>query len=102
MADYELKDGNGTAFKNKRKSETKHPDFSGEVKLQGKLHFLDVWVKQTKAGDNYFSIRVGNEKRPKESSDDYQRPIDKPVMDNTRAGRSIDLDDSVPFKFQWK
>jgi uncharacterized protein (DUF736 family) len=62
MSDYELKDGNGTAFKNKRKSEEKHPDFNGEVKVNGKLHWLDIWVKKTKAGDNYFSVRIGNEK----------------------------------------
>jgi hypothetical protein len=91
MADYETKDGNGTAFKNKRKSEAKHPDFTGEVKVAGKLHFLDVWVKQTKAGDNYFSIRIGSEKQAK-ANDDYQRP----VMDNTRAGGFVD-DLDVPF-----
>ena len=36
--------------------------------------------------------------KPEGRNDDYQRPPDKPVMDNTRAGGfSRDLDDSVPF-----
>ncbi len=91
MSDYEVKPGRGTAFKNKRKSDEKHPDFNGEVRLpDGRLHFLDVWVQKTKAGDNYFSIKIGNEKTGAKS--------DRPVMDNTRAGGfSRDLDDSVPF-----
>lgn len=91
MSEFELKEGNGTAFKNKRKSEEKHPDFNGEINVAGKLHWLDVWVKKTKAGDNYFTVRIGSEKKPK-NNDDYQRPI----MDNTKAGGKQmhdDLDD---------
>jgi hypothetical protein len=95
VSTFDLKDGNGTAFTNKKRSEEKHPTHTGEIKINGKLHWLDIWVKKTKAGDNYFSIRIGNEKKPKsENNDDYQRP----VMDNTKAGGYVDLDDSVPFK----
>jgi hypothetical protein len=95
MSDYEMKEGNWSAFKNKRKSDAKHPDYTGEIKLQGKLHFFDLWVKQDRNGNNYFSGRVGQEKTGKQN-DDYQRPLDKPVMDNTRAGGVVD-DLDVPF-----
>ena len=91
MADYTLKNGNGTAFTNKRRTEDKHPSHTGEIKLpDGKVHFLDIWVKQTRAGDNYFSIRIGNEKTGAKS--------DEPVMDNTQTGGfSRDLDLDTPF-----
>jgi hypothetical protein len=91
MSDYETKEGNGSAFKNQRKTEEKHPTHTGEVKLNGKLHFLDVWLKKDRNGNAYVSLRIGKEKTGKRQ--------DTPVMDKTKAGGFVDdfLSDENPF-----
>lgn len=87
MSNFELKDGHFNLFKNTRKTEDKHPDYTGTIRLSGKDHFFDCWVNEGKKG-KFLSGRIGKEKQPMD---------DKPVMDNTRAGGRVDLDDEVPF-----
>lgn len=91
MAEFVLKENTGTAFTNKKRSEDKHPSHTGEINVAGKLHFLDLWVNQDKNGNNYFKVKIGSEKKPRQN-DDYQRP----VMDSTKAGGFVD-DLDAPF-----
>ena len=47
---WELKDGNGSLFKNDRKEEDKHPDYRGEIMVGGTIYWLSAWIKEGKNG----------------------------------------------------
>ena len=58
---YEMKPGQGSAFKNDKKTEDWHPAYKGKVMLpNGQVHWLDVTPKKTKAGDTWLAVKVGN------------------------------------------
>ena len=57
------KEGSGNLFKNSRKTEINHPDYTGSIMNNGKEHWLSAWVKESKNG-KYFSVSIGKEKLP--------------------------------------
>jgi uncharacterized protein (DUF736 family) len=75
---YENKPGNGALFKNDRKEKETHPDYRGDLNVDGRAYWLNAWVKSTKDGKKYFSVAV----KPKEAREEkpqtlaQQRPND--------------------------
>ena len=68
---YELKDGQGSLFKNNKTKDTQ-PDYTGEIKIEGKVYRLSAWIKEGKNG-KFMSLSCQESKK--------------------------DLNDSVPFQF---
>ena len=62
---YQAKEGNGSLFKNVRKTTENHPDFTGTIMVNGKEHYLSAWVKESPKVGKYFSVSIGKEKQPK-------------------------------------
>ncbi len=62
------KHGLGVLFKNTRKEKPTHPDWTGDITLDGAEYWLSGWVKESKAGMKYLSVAVGQEKKPKEET----------------------------------
>jgi hypothetical protein len=82
---YEMKPGQGSAFRNERKLEERHADFNGRIMLpDGTTCWLDVWKKRKQDGEVFVSVRV----RPMENRD--------AVPEGRRAVPSVP-DDSIPF-----
>jgi hypothetical protein len=114
---YELRPGQGSAFKNKNKTEDWHPAYKGEVMLpDGTLHWIDIKPGKTKAGEHWFAIKIGAPKQPRQDQQQAQgmvldsapaKPFAAPAAPVTQAPRQIakpapagfldDLDDSIPF-----
>ena len=93
---YELRPGQGTAFKNKQKTEDWHPEYKGEISmLDGTLHWLDVKVGKTKAGEPWFNIKIGGLKMGVPAAP-TMRPIDAHSAAKGNAFVS-DNDDDIPF-----
>jgi hypothetical protein len=70
----------GVLFKNDRKSEEKHPDFTGTyMDADGKEYFVDAWVREGAKG-KFFSFRTKEKQARKEA-----------------AGGDGPFDDSMPF-----
>lgn len=65
---YELKEGQGSAFKNEKKQPT-HADFAGSIKVDGKEYWLNVWVKEGQKG-RFLSMSV----KPKAESQNKPAP----------------------------
>lgn len=90
---YEMKPGQGSAFKNDKKTEDWHPPFKGKVMLpDGSLHWLDVSPKKTQAGDTWVSIKIGKQIEG--------APAAKPVSEHSAAKANafvVDVDDDIPF-----
>jgi len=53
----------GTLGKNKRKEKDTHPDYSGQINVEGTDYWLSGWLKTNKeTGEKFFSLSV----KPKE------------------------------------
>jgi len=54
---YEMKDGQGSLFKNDRKTSDKGPDYKGSLKLNGEEYWIAAWIKDGKKG-KWMSLSV--------------------------------------------
>lgn len=77
----------GALYKNDRKENEKHPDYSGSINVDGKDFWLSAWIKEGKGG-KFFSMSV----RPKE---DKGRSQAKPTPKS--RGVEPDFDEDLPF-----
>jgi len=72
MAEFELKNGTGTIFKNEKNTSDKSPNYQGEIKTpSGENLKLSLWVKQAKSGKMFFSVNV-QEVIPKQATTSIQ------------------------------
>jgi hypothetical protein len=104
---YELRPGQGSAFKNKNKTEDWHPAYKGEVMLpDGTLHWIDIKPGKTKAGEHWFSIKIGAPKQPRQQGQQQGMVLDQPkpfapaapIAKPTPAANAVaSMDDDIPF-----
>lgn len=76
----------GILSRNERKEKDSHPDFSGQINVEGNDYWLSGWVKEKKDGSGkFFSLSV----RPKDGA----KPAAKP-----QAKQSLEeMDSDIPF-----
>ena len=55
---FERKNNTGALFLNKRKTEEKHPDYTGQALIGGKPMSVSAWVKTDKKGNKYISFCI--------------------------------------------
>lgn len=48
----------GTLFVNERKTDEKHPDRTGSINIEGVEYYLDGWLRKSKDGKPFLSVRV--------------------------------------------
>ena len=53
-------DNFGALFKSTNKQSEKHPDYWGDIEIDGKKYSLAGWKKPTKAGDTYLSLKASD------------------------------------------
>lgn len=75
MTNFELKEGKGTAFKNKNKTSDKHPSYTGTVLIDGKERWISVWGNKTQKGDTYLSFDI-KAKEVKEEKEEEETDAD--------------------------
>lgn len=46
----EKKDNSGVLFKNDKKETEKHPDYKGNIMVDGQEYWLSAWIKEGKTG----------------------------------------------------
>jgi uncharacterized protein (DUF736 family) len=57
---YQHRPGQGSLFKNDKKTSDKHPSLKGKVMLpDGSLHWVSAWSKKTSAGEPWISLQIG-------------------------------------------
>ena len=76
----------GTLSRNTRKTEDKHPDFSGQINVDGVDYWLSGWVKERNDGSGkFFSLSVKRKENRSPS----------PLRRDT--GTVADMTDDIPF-----
>jgi hypothetical protein len=84
----EKRDNSGVLFKNDKKENEKHPDYKGNIMVDGNEYWLSAWIKEGKTG-KFMGLAV--------SPRDAQPPAGKVPYGQggtTKEGR--DMED-VPF-----
>lgn len=68
---YEVKDGEGSLFKNDKKAKETDPDYNGSARLDGTDYSINGWKKAAKSGVNYLklSLRPKSEAAGKRAAD---------------------------------
>ncbi len=87
MADYEVRDMSGSAFKNRNRRNDNDAAYTGTVKIKGEELWINVWVKKDKNDNPWFSYSF-REKKPRQESD---------APPKTQSKHDIELDDNIPF-----
>ncbi len=57
MSNYEQKEGQGSLFKDEKKVGSQ-PDYRGSVKIKGETYKLAGWVKDSKTGKKFLSLKI--------------------------------------------
>ena len=83
---YELKEGQGSLFPNKRKETESHPNLTGTILLGGVEHWISGWVNVTASGEKWISLSV----KPKEAK------AQKPAAKAQKPAADLSEDD-IPF-----
>lgn len=73
----------GRLFKNDKKETEKHPDYRGEINVEGKTLELAAWLKVSQKGTKYMSLKV-SEPREKAKAAPKKAPVEE-------------LSDDIPF-----
>jgi uncharacterized protein (DUF736 family) len=64
----------GALFLNERKTDEKHPDRTGSINVEGIEYFLDGWIRKTKDGKQFLSVRVkrkdGQQAKPQQPQEE--------------------------------
>lgn len=58
----EQRNNDGALFKNDRKEQDNHPDYTGSAVIDGVEYWVSAWVKTSQAGKKFFSMAY----KPKE------------------------------------
>ena len=72
MSDYETKENTGALFNNATNKKTdKHPDYTGNCKVGGKLMTIGAWINESKSGNKYMSLKFDVFKPKTDSAREY-------------------------------
>lgn len=95
MPEYD-NNNRGVLFKNDKKESERHPDYKGNIEVDGVAYWLSAWIKTDKNGNKYMSLSVTRK-------DQVQQPQRQASSQHTMAGRQASgphepMDDSnIPF-----
>lgn len=65
MSSYEERDNSGTAFPNDYKTTEKHPDYRGNIIVNGQKLEVAIWKKKGKKGEFFsLSFQERRERKP--------------------------------------
>jgi hypothetical protein len=80
----EQRDNSGVLFTNDKREKESHPNYKGNIRVDGKDYWISGWIKEGKNG-KFMGLAVS----PKE--DQPSQPQSKP------KAKIEDMDDGIPF-----
>lgn len=89
--------GRGVLFKNENKTEDYHGDYTGSINVAGVDHFLDAYLKTSKAGKKFFSLKIGKAKNAPTGHKPAREPGSDDDKGYTKRAEAFDDDENLPF-----
>lgn len=74
MTKYEHKPNTGSLFRNEKKKDDKHPDYTGNIMIGNELKRISAWLREGKKG-KFLSLQISD---PKPSNESKQGDDDLP------------------------
>jgi hypothetical protein len=59
---FELKEGQGSLHKNERKTKPGHPDYYGQLNVEGTIMNLSAWIKEAASGKKWMNISMSKQR----------------------------------------
>jgi len=92
---YEMRAGQGSLFKNDKKTTESHPTLKGRGMLpNGEVRWVSAWSKRTAAGEPWISLSIGDLCQVQGGGGYNQTPYAEPAQPKAVAP---DNDDDIPF-----
>lgn len=89
---FEQRDLQGSLFKNKRRTKSTHPEYTGQAKLDGVEYWVSAWVKEKQDGEKFFSMAFTAK------DDQANTSVAKSYDSNSKSNTTFDdIDDDIPF-----
>jgi hypothetical protein len=79
----EQRDNSGVLFANDKREKESHPNYKGNIRVDGKDYWISGWIKEGKNG-KFMGLAVS----PKE---------DQPQSQSKPKAKIQDMDDDIPF-----
>jgi hypothetical protein len=96
---YDQKDGTGALFKNAKKLTEKHPDYTGNIMVNGESYWLSAWLKESRDGNKFMSLNA--QKRDSKPADtpskEYEHTSVPKKEDKSLKDPFDDFDSNIPF-----
>lgn len=104
---WDTRESSGSLFpiRGEKKSE-RHPDYTGEIRVNGQLYWLSGWLKTSRTGIRWLSVSLTvKEDRQAQQGSSPQAQTQAPQQPNPwspapkppRGPTFAELDDDVPF-----
>ena len=74
---FQQKENSGALFKNDRKEKETHPDYKGDLSINGTNYWISAWLKEGKNG-KFLSLSVNMKEAPGISKQVDENPKHKP------------------------
>lgn len=87
MSEYD-NNNSGALFKNDKQGNDKRPDYKGKSEVGGVEYYVSAWIRQSKAGQTYMSLKYEPVDAAKASA---------PASAPAQSSGGDDFDDDIPF-----
>jgi hypothetical protein len=87
---YEMREGQGSLFKNNKREKDTHPNARGEAMIGGVVYEIAAWTKKDKNGNPWQSLSF--KVKGMNSAGEV-----KPQAQKTKPGHFDDMTDDIPF-----
>lgn len=97
---YEKKDNSGALFKNDKKDKDTHPDYRGDIKIDGVEYWLSAWIKPTKNVTKFMSLSAQVKDGQFSNGVSKANHAPQKPLGNTGATQGSgfsDMEDDIPF-----